>query len=728
MRGVVLAVCLVASALRAPACGEDATEPGGARTGGWRLAKEKSLYLREHAENPVEWYPWGEEAIAAARRLDRPILLSIGYSSCHWCHVMRRESFADDKVAAALASTCVAIKVDREELPHVDDAYMDWVQRYRGGGGWPLTVFLTPDLKPFFGGTYFPREEFLRLVAAVGEKWRTERDKLVQGSAESVAALAAADQKRGEPVALRALIDRGVAKLSEQYDAANGGFAIPPAFAPKFPNPRAIALFLSLAALEDRTDLREQALHTLRRMASGGIFDQVGGGFHRYAVDPAWAVPHFEKMLYNQGMLAEAYLEAYRLTGEEGFREVAWRTLDAMLRDFAVEGGGFAASWDADSEEREGIYYAWDPAQVESAAGAAAPLLCEFLGVKKPGNFEHGLSVPSRAAEPEALAKKLGLAPEECSRRLEAGLAALLAARAKRIAPKRDDKVILGWNATAVSALARAGIVLKEIRFLRAAELAHAFVDKHLAPPSGFLRRYAGGSADHGAALQDAALHLKACLDLYHATFRPQHVARAIELVAAIEREFGAAGEPAGALFEMAEGAQVLLPRRKLFADDALTSGNGTLAGCLLRLHGLTGEARYREQALRILEDASRALGDYPHAAPEMLLAALMATAPMPEVAIAGDLNDRATQALMDAVIRCPFPFVVYAHRPGGEPGEFAARTIPLLSARTPIDGKPAAYLCVNFNCLAPETDAAKLVSALAAAAKPRREEAKQAK
>lgn len=690
------------------------------RKGGWRLASERSEYLRMHADNPVEWYPWGDEAFARAKELDRPILLSIGYASCHWCHVMRREAFSDATVAKFLNDNYVSIKVDREDLPHVDDVYMAAVQTItQSGGGWPLTAFLTPEKKPFFGGTYFPLEEkfgqpaFLSILTNITKAWQTKRTQINDASSKITEQLSALWVPVAGQVEARAFLDKGVATAAQTFDPVQGGAR----GQAKFPEPRLLNLFGALGVIEHRDDLRQLALTTFQRMARGGIFDQLGGGFHRYTVDAEWRVPHFEKMLYSQGLLTEAYLEMYRFTRHEELADTARKTLDAMLRDFGLDEGGFAASWDADTGHEEGTYYLWTPAQVQEVIGdeRITQQLCAYLGITKEGNFEGNRSVPHRARTITQLSQELAAPPSVLRANLEEGVRKLLAARNLRTPPMRDDKCILGWNAIAVSALARGAVVLSDGRYVKAAERAMAFADRHLALEGGFLRRWSNGKADHPATLRDAALHLKACLDLYEATFDAKHVGRARKIADYIVAEHGP--EKVGLFFETPRGVDVLVERRRVVVDDALPAGNSVLARALLRLHALTGNVRDRELAEGILEEGMPQLEARPHLAPELLVAALQFSTTTPQVAVFGDRRHPQTHALLGSVLHGTIPFSVVALRPPGKAGEQAAAMIPLLEDKVAEGNRPTAYLCFDFVCKEPLSDPGRFDTALRKAA-----------
>jgi uncharacterized protein YyaL (SSP411 family) len=473
--------------------GLEGSDGGDPQQGGWRLKNSPSAYLREHADNPVEWWTWGDEAFEAARTLDRPVFLSIGYSSCHWCHVMRRESFSDPAIAAFLNAHFISIKVDREDHPHVDEVYMDAVRAMTGGGGWPLSAFLLPDGRPFYGGTYFPprqrfnRPGFLELISSIERAWREDRGTMTESAEGLIEHLEGRESRIHEGQTLDLFLSGGTQTAASTYTAEPAGFGQ----APRFPAPR----FLQFLAgeglcLKDQPTLN-RSVAVLREMARGGILDQVGGGFHRYSVDAAWQVPHFEKMLYNQGSLAECYLEVGRMTSDEELLGIGRGVLRAMLDQFQLEDGTFAGSWDADSGGVEGSFYVWTPEQVhEVIPGDSAQWVCDYLGIGEEGNFEGtDASVPRQAVTMEVLAKSAGISAAEMQSQVESGIARLLEARGSRVAPKRDDKVILGWNALSISGLARGAAILDDPGLASAAERAHAAISKTLIDDSGFLRR-----------------------------------------------------------------------------------------------------------------------------------------------------------------------------------------------------------------------------------------------
>ncbi len=675
--------------------------------GGWRLAKSPSAYLREHAENPVEWYSWGQDAFDKAQALDRPIFLSIGYSSCHWCHVMRRESFSDQEIATFLNENFISIKVDREDLPHVDDFYMDAVRAMTDRGGWPLSVFLMPDLTPFYGGTYFPprtrfnRPGFMDILSSIDRVWREEREKVIDNAIGLTKRLEERSARVFEGIEPEAYLNGGLTGAADSYTPDPAGFGN----APRFPAPRLLQYLVGEGTLRGDEGAIDQGVSVLRAMAAGGIYDQVGGGFHRYSVDAKWQVPHFEKMLYNQGSLAESYFEVGRMTSDAGLYSIGRATLEAMLRQFRLEDGSFAGSWDADSGGVEGSYYVWTPEQVEELLGEErAALLCTVLGITSPGNFEGGEeSVPRRATTLEGAAKSLGIEMEVAETWFSEGIDKMEQHRSHRVAPKRDPKVVLGWNALAISALARGAALLDEPVFREAAVGAYASLKGSLVNDDGFLRRRDGEIAGNPATLQDAALWMKCCLDLYEATFRPDFVAEAARSWQLILRDFGPLEQGEG-LYEAPAGAEILLGRRREFFDGAIPSGNATVARCLLRLHELTGEGQYRFHAEHIIAAGLRSIGPYPTGSAELLLAVQALVRATPAVAVVGDPSREETRALLKAVIESPIPFCVVALRPSGESGVKAAEVISLLQDRA-VEDSPRAFLCVDQVCDLPTSD-----------------------
>lgn len=691
----------------------DGDASGDPQQGGWRLKDSPSAYLREHAENPVEWWTWGPEAFEAARNLDRPIFLSIGYSSCHWCHVMRRESFSDQTIAAFLNAHFISIKVDREDQPHVDEVYMDAVRAMTGSGGWPLSVFLLPDGKPFYGGTYFPprqrfnRPGFLELISSIDKAWREDRDRMKESAEGLIEHLEGRENRVHEGQTLDLFLAGGIQTAAATYTADPAGFGQ----APRFPAPRFLQFLAGEGVSRKDTPTLNRSLAVLREMARGGILDQVGGGFHRYSVDAAWQVPHFEKMLYNQGSLAESYLEVGRMTGENDLLETGRSVLEAMLSQFQLENGSFASSWDADSGGVEGSYYVWTPDQVhELLPKDVATHVCEYLGIVENGNFEElEASVPRQAVTVEALAASAGLSESEMRQQLDRGIAMLLESRGSRVAPKRDDKVILGWNALSISGLARGAAILGEPRFADAAKRAFSSMEASLISDHGFMRRVdqfvnpEGAEikvAGNPATLQDAALWVKCCLDLYEATFEYRYLQSAEEGAALVQQQFGPLEEGHG-FFEAPKGIQLVVDRRRDYFDGALPSGNATMARNLLRLYELTGTAEHEETARHLVKASLSRVGPYPMGAAELLLAVQAVSRSVPVVAIVGDPEHEETSLMIEAIRRSRLPLLVTAFR-SDLLDDSAEGIVPVLKDRSSSEGKPLAYLCIDQVCEVP--------------------------
>ena len=639
-----------------------------------KLAHETSPYLLQHKDNPVDWYPWGEEALARARDEDRPLLVSIGYSACHWCHVMERESFEDPAVAALMNEHFVCVKVDREERPDVDAIYMDAVQAMTGHGGWPLNAFLTPDGVPFYAGTYYPpaprqnMPSWPMVLEGIARAWREQREEITGSAERIVERLRASAAIQAPDVELDpASLDAAQAALRRTYDADWGGWG----GAPKFPATSVIEFLL-------RRGERQMALHTLRRMATGGMYDQVGGGFARYSVDPRWIVPHFEKMLYDNALLARAYLHAFQVSGEPFFERVARETLDWALRELRQDEGGFASALDADSEGVEGRFYVWRLDEVRAALPAdLADAAIEHFGMTEAGNFE-GANIPVRAT-PDPL-------------RLADIKAGLLAAREQRVRPGLDDKRLAAWNALMISALADAGAVLGEPRYLDAARAAAEFVGRELrGPDERLLRSYNRGTAHLNAYLEDHAFLLEALLTLYEATFEPRWFGEAVRVADEILDRF--ADPERGGFFSTATDHEPLIARRKELEDTPIPSGSSAAAFGLLRLARLTGEARYEEAALGVIRLLHTLAPQHPAAFGHLLQAIDFHLADVREVALVGP--DREP---LERVVREAFrPHLVLA---GGEPDG-----VPLLDGRAPVDGRAAAYVCERFTCLRPVTE-----------------------
>jgi uncharacterized protein YyaL (SSP411 family) len=658
-----------------------------------RLAQETSPYLLQHRENPVDWYPWGEEALARARADDRPILLSVGYSACHWCHVMAHESFEDPETAAYMNEHFVNVKVDREERPDVDALYMEAVQAISGQGGWPMTVFLDPEGVPFYGGTYFPPDEgrgmpsFRMVMEAVADAFESKRGEIEERAPQMRARLAAIGQVEPADAPQTAMLEEAIERLQMAADRARGGFG----GAPKFPPASAIELLLA----RGETEIPEL---TLDAMLAGGIYDQLGGGFARYSVDAAWQVPHFEKMLYDNALLGRAYLHGWQRLGHERYRRICEETLDWALREMRGPEGGFYSALDADSEGEEGRFYVWTPAEIRAvldpppdSASKFSPeqveSLMRFYGVSEAGNFE-GRNILHLAGGAEAL-------PPES---LDEMRQVLYEARSKRVWPGLDDKRLAAWNALMIAALAEAGAVLGREDYLAAARACADFVWNELRDGHGaLLRTYKDGRAHLNAYLEDYAFLLEALLTLYEASFETVWFERARELADTLLARF--ADDERGGFFSTADDHESLIARRKEIGDHPIPSGNSAAAFGLLRLSALTGEHTYESAAEGVFRLFSDSAGKHPEAFAHLLRAIDFHLSPTKEVALVGkDLNELA------AVVRSELrPHLVLAGGPEGstEP--------PLLRERVEVDGQPTAYVCERFTCQAPTVDPAQL-------------------
>jgi uncharacterized protein YyaL (SSP411 family) len=667
-----------------------------------RLAQETSPYLLQHADNPVDWWPWGPDALARAKLLDKPIFLSIGYAACHWCHVMERESFEDEQTARQLNDRFIPIKVDREERPDLDQIYMGAVQAMTGAGGWPMSVFLTPDGRPFYGGTYFPDEprhgmpSFRQVLEGVDRAWREQRAELEQASTRLVGALV--EQQRlpsdgTEPS--QQLLEGATSTIEAGFDAQNGGWGR----APKFPQPMTIEFLLRRhVATGDQRPLA-MARRSLDAMASGGIHDQLGGGFHRYATDAIWLVPHFEQMLYDNAQLARVYLHAFELTGDERYRDVATGTLDYMIRELTTPDGAFAASQDADTEGEEGKTFVWTAAEIREVLGDDAPLFTAAYGVTGDGNWE-GKSILQRVT-PQG--------DPDTEARLAKARAGLLERRAKRPQPARDDKALASWNGLAIAALAEASR-LPDVgdRYrdaaVRAAEAILAGL--RLRTPEGRLKRSWKDSRATGEGVLEDYSHLgEGLLALYEATFDERWFVAARELADAILDHFA---DPAGGFFDTADDHERLVTRPKDPQDNAVPSGGSVATMLLLRLAALTGEARYRTAADRAIASVTAFAPRHGTGFANWLSAMDFALAPVVEIAIVGDPAADETKRLLAPATAGYRPNQVLAVAADPE-----SSAVPLLGGRFAIDGRPTAFVCRNFACRQPVNEPEALAALL---------------
>ncbi|MGP0075217.1 MAG: thioredoxin domain-containing protein [Bryobacteraceae bacterium] len=677
------------------------------------LISEKSPYLQQHAHNPVDWYPWGEAAFAKARAEDKPIFLSVGYSTCHWCHVMERESFESDDLAAILNRWFVPVKVDREERPDVDRVYMTFVQATTGSGGWPMSVFLTPDLKPFFGGTYFPpdnrygRPGFGAILQRIAEAWSKDRSRIEQSSKDVVTQLAdytsAGSPSIGMPDS--AVLDSAFQTFRRMYDRAHGGFGS----APKFPRPVVFNFLLRYGVRAQNAEAKQEALEmtldTLRAMANGGMHDQLGGGFHRYSVDERWFVPHFEKMLYDQAQLAISYLEAFQITHDPFYAKIARSTLDYVLRDMTAPEGGFYSAEDADSvidpanpkEKGEGAFYVWSAAELEPYLKVAS-----VYGVRRDGNV-------SEDPHGEFTGKNILYLRESLDDATEAELgpvkAALLALRSKRVRPHLDDKILTAWNGLMISAFAKGAQVLDDPRYLEAAQRAVGFILTRMYDGRSdiLLRRYREGDAAIAGFLDDYAFFIAALLDLYESDFDPKHVETALRLADKMRALFEDPAE--GAFFSTAAGDNNLVLRMKDDYDGAEPSGNSVTLLDLLRLAHLTDRAEYRESAERTLRALGSKISQQPVALPQMLVGLDYFLAPRREIVIAGPRDSEQTREFLRHIRLRFLPYTITLLS--------GATFFPAAAQMLAIDGQTTAYVCENYVCQLPTSQLAKFAELL---------------
>lgn len=671
-----------------------------------RLIDETSPYLRQHAHNPVDWYPWGEEALTKAQAEDKPIFLSIGYSACHWCHVMAHESFEHEATATLMNQLFVNIKVDREERPDLDAIYMDAVVSMTNSGGWPMSVFLTPDGQPFYGGTYFPPQprygmpSFQQVLQSVAAAYRDRRqDVLVQAerltqALQRTAYLGAQDGALGSE-----LLDEAVGHLDEYFDREDGGFGSQP----KFPQPMTLDFLMAYYQRTKNLDALYMAELTLEKMANGGIYDQLGGGFHRYSVDAIWLVPHFEKMLYDNSQLLRTYLHAWQITGRPLYRRIVDETIDYVLREMTAPTGGFYSTQDADSEGEEGKFFVWTPAEIEQTLGAHEAAIFEsYYNVSERGNFEgHNiLSVTRSAAK---VAERFRIAAAEVERIVAEGRRKLFAVRETRIKPARDEKILTEWNGLMIHALAECGVVCEREDALQAAIHAADFILTTMSQADGKLyRSYKDGQARFNAYLEDYAAFIRALIALYEATFELRWLGEASRLTQLMFAQFHDPDN--GGFFQTGADHEQLVVRRKDFIDNAIPSGNSLAAETLLRLSVLVGNEEYRRAANQIILTMKAAVVRQPTGFGRLLGALETLLSRRQEIALVGDPNHADTQALYQAVRQRYLPHtVVAAKRPGEE------SMLPLLADRDLVNGKAAAYVCENYACQLPVTSAAEL-------------------
>jgi len=655
------------------------------------LANASSPYLLQHADNPVDWYPWGEEALKKAKAEDKPIFLSIGYSACHWCHVMAHESFEDERVAAILNEHFVSIKVDREERPDLDRIYMSAVQAMTGSGGWPMSVFLTPDAHPFYGGTYFPptprygMPAFTDMLLAVADAWQNRRQDAIESGKRLVATIERQSTMRedAKPEALqRETLESAFGNLLKRFDHLHGGWGD----APKFPQPMALEFLLRYHHATGDFEVLEMMSQTLEAMARGGMYDQLGGGFHRYSVDDHWLVPHFEKMLYDNALLARVYLRAWQMTGDSFYRTITEEILDYVVREMTDPAAGFYSTQDADSEGEEGKFFLWTFDEIRGVLGEEAGTFMVAYRVTEGGNFE-GKSILQFVGD-------LDQRPALAGARRK-----LFKARERRVHPDRDEKVLTSWNGLMLAAFAEAARVLDRQDYQQVAERNADFLLRELRRPSGRLwHTWKAGEAKINGYLEDYTHLIEGLLEMYQTTFDPRWYLSARELAEGMVEHFRA---PGGGFFDTSDDHERLITRPRELQDNAVPSGNAMATFVLLRLAGLAVEPRYAELAQRNLSHMESLLAQYPLGFAQWLIALDYALSHPREIAIVGNSKAADTRALLDVCTAGYRPHQIVAL---GVP-DTEASAVPLLKDRSQIEGRATAYVCIDFACRPPVTD-----------------------
>ncbi len=661
------------------------------------LINETSPYLLQHAHNPVDWFAWGDEAFAKAKAEDKPILVSIGYSACHWCHVMEHESFENEETARVMNENFVCIKVDMEERPDVDRIYMDFVQMTTGSGGWPLNVFLSPEKLPFFGGTYFPPDNrynmpsFQRVLTSVADAWREKREDLLHSANEVLGEMRRVGlvQPSGESLSADQL-DTAFQSFVKYFDAKNGGFG----GAPKFPPAMSLEFLLRYYQRTKNENALAMVVKTAQKMAFGGIYDQLGGGFHRYAVDSVWLVPHFEKMLYDNAQLARLYLHLFQATKDEYYQRIAVETLEYIKREMTGAGGGFYSTQDADSEGVEGKFFVWTPAEIEELLGADDARVFNFYyDVSEEGNFEEQniLNVKNTLAETAEVFK---ITPEALQTVLEKGREKLFNEREKRIKPFRDEKILTAWNGLMLATFAEASAILENKEYLGIAKKNADFILENLQKDGSLLRTWKDGKAKLNAYLEDYANFADGLTELFQVSGEIKYLREAKRLADLLITEFW--DETGGGFFFTANNHEELIVRKKDFQDNATPSGNSVAADVLLKLAKLTGDERYERFAVTLLRLVAPQIRRYPQAFGRSLAALEFYLSPVKEIVVLGNADELKREVWREYL---PNKVVVLAKNAGGD-DEF----IPLLKERGLIDGKPTAYVCENFACQKPVT------------------------
>jgi uncharacterized protein len=687
-----------------------------------KLIEEKSPYLLQHAYNPVDWHPWGDEAFERAAKEDRPIFLSIGYSTCHWCHVMAKESFENEEVASLMNDAFVSIKVDREERPDIDSVYMRVCQMMTGNGGWPLTIIMTPSKKPFFAATYLPREARFgmpgvkQLIPRIKEIWEYDRAQALS-SAERIASILATTsmEQTGDPLTERTL-EMAYRGLSRNYDVQYGGFSQ----APKFPSPHNLMYLLRYWRRTGDDRALKMVETTLGSMRCGGIYDHLGFGFHRYSTDHRWLVPHFEKMLYDQALLAMAYVEAYQATGNRDYKKTAQEIFTYVLRDMTAPEGGFYSAEDADSDGEEGSFYLWTEDEIRQALGREeAEIFTRAYAVEREGNCrveatgaETGKNILHSTRPLPALAKELGMSSGELEKHLDTARETLFQVRGKRVHPHKDDKILTDWNGLMIAALSKAAQAFQEPAYKDAARRASEFILARMRDPGGrLLHRYRDGEAAIPAFLDDYAFLIWGLVELYEASFDAVHLVQAIELNEAMLGKFW--DHEKGGLFLSADDADGMLVRTKEFYDGAIPSGNSVAMLNLLRLAHLAGNARYEEKAAHLLRVCSKTVAEAPYVHTQFMTGLDFSLGPSSQVVIVGNPGSDDTTSMIRRLQGSFLPHTVVMFRSTEEEDPGIIRLAEYTKDLESIGGKATAYVCRDFRCDLPTTDEQQMLSLL---------------
>jgi uncharacterized protein YyaL (SSP411 family) len=686
------------------------------------LINETSPYLLQHANNPVDWYPWGPEAFERAQRENKPIFLSIGYSTCHWCHVMAHESFEHPEVARLMNEAFVSIKVDREERPDIDSVYMSACQAMTGSGGWPLSLIITPDKKPFFAATYIPREGrfgligMTELIPHIRELWATRRGEALSLSNKIATVLQQTSQDTPGEELDEATLELTYEQLAERFDGQHAGFSS----APKFPTPHNLLFLLrhwKRGGTQAALDMVEK---TLQAMRHGGIYDHVGFGFHRYSTDSQWLVPHFEKMLYDQAMLAMAYTEAYQATGKEDYGKTAREIFTYILRDMTAPEGGFCSAEDADSEGKEGKFYLWTQEEVQQALGnKEADFVAKVFNIEKDGNFleqatgrKSGVNILHLRKELGELSSELNMSQQDLQAHLEVIQQKLFAYREKRVHPMKDDKILTDWNGLMIAALAKGAQAFDEPEYAEAARRAADFILGNMRKPDGRLwHRYRDSQAGIEANLDDYAFLVWGLIELYEAIFDARHLEIALKLTSDMVRHFW--DEDGGGLYLTPDDGESLLVRKKEIYDAAIPSGNSVAMLNLLRLGRMTANSGFEEKAARIGSAFSRSIKKSPSAHTQLMVALDFGIGPCYEVVIAGKAQAEDTKAMVNALRTRFLPNKVVLFNPDGRESPEIAKLAEFTKNQSSIGGKATAYVCLNYNCKLPTTDIDKMLELL---------------